>query len=194
MNLPNKITIGRLIAVPFILGLLLLYDRSGRIGYYITVLIIYSLCAVSDGVDGYLARSRNLQTQLGTLLDPLADKVLLDSLIILLACGIRGMFHIPVWFVLIVLCRDLILLTIALFLRKHWSRGVMKIKPNWWGKTSAVLLMTTVVLTLLQPCYQPLEIAIKITLYLTAVFTIIAGITYLIATFQGLRLLENSRS
>ena len=191
MNLPNKITIGRLIAVPFLLAALLLYDRTGLIGYYISVLVIYSLSAVSDGVDGYLARSRNLQTQLGTLLDPLADKVLLDSLIILLACGIRGMFQIPVWFVLIVLCRDGILLTVAICLYKHWSRGVMQIKPNWWGKTSAVLLMITVVLTLLQPCYRPLETLIVISIYLSAVLTIVSGVTYLTATFKGLRLLRH---
>jgi phosphatidylglycerophosphate synthase len=66
----------------------------------------------------------------------------------------------------------------------------MKIKPNWWGKTSAVMLMTTVVLTLFQPCYQPLEILIIISIYITALFTVVSGITYLIATFKGLRLLR----
>jgi CDP-diacylglycerol--glycerol-3-phosphate 3-phosphatidyltransferase len=191
MNLPNKITIGRLVAVPFILGFLLLYDRTGIVGYYITVMVIYSLSAVSDGVDGYLARSRNMQTQLGSLLDPLADKILLDSLIIVLAFGIRGMYQIPVWFVLIVLCRDGILLTVAICLQKQWSRGVMKIKPNWWGKTSAVMLMTTVVLTLFHPCYQKLEILIEISIYITALFTVVSGTTYLIATFKGLRLLRS---
>ena len=154
-------------------------------------MVIYSLSAVSDGVDGYLARSRNMQTQLGTLLDPLADKILLDSLIIVLASGIRGMYQTPVWFVLIILCRDAILLTVAICLHKRWSQGVMKIKPNWWGKTSAVMLMTTVVLTLFQPCYQPLEILIIISIYITALFTVVAGITYLVATFKGLRLLRS---
>ncbi len=195
MNLPNKITIGRLVAVPFILVLLILYNRSGPVafynGYYIALMVIYSLSAVSDGVDGYLARSRNMQTQLGTLLDPLADKILLDSLIIVLASGIRGMYQTPIWFVLIILCRDGILLTVAICLHKHWSRGVMKIKPNWWGKTSAVMLMTTVVLTLFQPCYQPLETLIIISIYITALFTVISGTTYLIATFKGLRLLKS---
>lgn len=190
MNLPNKITFGRLAAIPFILVLLLLYDRTGLIWYYISVLVVYSLSVVSDGVDGYLARSRNLQTRLGTLLDPLADKLLLDSLIILLACGIRGMFQIPVWFVLIVLCRDGILFTVAICLYKHWSWGVMQIKPNWWGKTSAVLLMITVVLTLLQPCYQPLKTLIGISIYITALLTIVSGVTYLTATFKNLRLLR----
>jgi len=194
MNLPNKITIGRLVVVPFILVLLILYNRPGPVGfyngYYIALMVIYSLSAVSDGVDGYLARSRNMQTQLGALLDPLADKILLDSLIIVLASGIRGMYHTPVWFVLIILCRDAILLIVAIYLHKHWSRGVMKIKPNWWGKTSAVMLMTAVVLTLFQPCYQPLETLIIISIYITALFTVVSGITYLIATFKGLRLLQ----
>jgi len=191
MNLPNKITIGRLATVPFILGLLLLYDHTAMVGYYIAVLVIYSLSVLSDGVDGYLARSRNMQSELGTLLDPLADKILLDSLIILLAFGIRGMYQIPVWLVLIVLCRDLLLLTVAICLHKQWSRGLMKIRPNWWGKTSAVLLMTTVILTLLQPCYQPLQNVIVVLTYITALFTVISGATYLAATLKGLRLLKS---
>lgn len=191
MNLPNKITIGRLMAIPLILVLLLLYNHTGRGGYYISALIIYFFSIVSDGVDGYLARSRNLQTRLGTLLDPLADKLLLDSMIVLLACGIRGMFRIPVWLVIIVLCRDGILFTIAICLYKHWTQGNMKIKPNWWGKTSAVFLMVTVILSLLQPCYQPLKSLIEISVYITALLTIISGITYLSATFKGLHFLKS---
>ena len=133
MNLPNKITIGRLAAVPFLLAALLLYGHSGVAWYYGVALLIFGLAAVSDGLDGYLARTRDQKTRLGTLLDPLADKVLLDSTIIVLAIGIGGMYRIPVWFVLIVLCRDLILLAISLCLFKRWSQGIIQIKPNWWG-------------------------------------------------------------
>ena len=190
MNLPNKITIGRLASAPFLLAALLLYGHSGVTWYYGVALLIFGLAALSDGLDGYLARTRDRKTRLGTLLDPLADKVLLNSTIIVLATGIGGMYRIPVWFVLIVLCRDLILLAISLCLFKRWSQGVMQIKPNWWGKTSAVLLMITVVLILFHP-HQPPMALIPISIYLTALFTVISGITYLAGTFKELRLLKS---
>ncbi len=192
MTLPNKITIGRLIAVPFLLAALLLYGRTGLAWYYGAALVIFALAAVSDGLDGYLARSRDQKTQLGTLLDPLADKVLLDSAIIILASGIGVMYQIPVWFVLIVLCRDLILLAISLCLFKRWSQGTIQITPNWWGKTSAVLLMITVVLILLHP-HQPPAALIRISIYLTTLLTVISGITYLIGTVKALRLSRPQR-
>jgi len=190
MNLPNKITIGRLLAVPFLLAALLLYGRTGLAGYYGLSLVIFAIAAVSDGLDGYLARSRDQKTRLGTLLDPLADKVLLDSMIIILASGIGAMYRIPVWFILIVLCRDLVLLTISICLFKYWSRGMIQITPNWWGKTSTVLLMITVVLILLHP-HQPPVTLIRVSIYLTALFTIFSGGTYLTGTVKGLRLLKD---
>jgi len=127
------------------------------------------------------------KTRLGTLLDPLADKILLDSTIIILALGVGDIFRIPVWFVLIVISRDLFLLVISLFLHQRWSRGTIQIRPNWWGKTAAVLLMATVVWILIHPHYPP-HLLTWVALYITALFTVVSGGVYLIRTLKELRI------
>ncbi len=187
MNLPNRITIARLAVCPFFIGALLLYGHSGHEIYYAVALSLFTLAAVSDGLDGYLARSRNQRTQLGALLDPLADKILLDSTVIVLAVGIGNLYRIPVWFVLIILCRDFILLFLSLCLFQRWSRGEVKITPNLWGKTSAVLLMATVIWILLHP-YRPQTELIRFSLYATALTVGVSGVTYLIGTLKAVRL------
>jgi cardiolipin synthase (CMP-forming) len=189
MNLPNKITIARLAATPFFAASLICYGNTGSIGYYIGALVIFTLAAVSDGVDGYLARSRNQQTRLGTILDPLADKVLFNTTIIILSIGVGNFYRIPVWLVLIVICRDLLLVTISICLYRRWSEGSIQVRPNWMGKTSAVLLMGTVIWIILHPD-QPPPVITGIGIYLTALFTVLSGITYLTSTIKELNLLK----
>ncbi|MFH1038572.1 MAG: CDP-diacylglycerol--glycerol-3-phosphate 3-phosphatidyltransferase [PVC group bacterium] len=193
MNLPNKITIGRMAACPFFVGALLLYGHTGRETYYAIALIIFTLAALSDGVDGYLARSRNQRTRLGSLLDPLADKVLLNSAIIILAGGVGDLFRLPGWFILVVIIRDLILLALSISLFPRWSRGEIQIRPNLWGKISAVLLMATVIWILLHPHHPPLA-ATRVAIYATALVTVFSGIAYLAATLSACRDSNTRRS
>jgi len=189
VNLPNKITVGRLAAVPFFAALLLLYDRTGDGGYYWAALVVFVLAVTSDGVDGYLARSRGQQTRLGTLLDPLADKLLLDtSLVILallldtslviLATGVGDLYRIPVWFPVVVIARDLILLVLSVRFYARWTRGEVRIRPNAWGKTSAVMVMAIVIWILLHRAGPP-ETVTRIALYLAGLLTAVSGVLYL---------------
>jgi CDP-diacylglycerol---glycerol-3-phosphate 3-phosphatidyltransferase len=178
MNLPNKITIGRLAAAPFFATALLLYRSTGEIAYYWAAVAIFILAVISDGLDGYLARSRNQQTRLGTLLDPLADKFLLDCALVILALGVRGLYRVPVWFVLVVFVRDLILLGLAIRCYPRWTRGEVRIRPSAWGKTSAVLVMAIVIWVLLHPSGPP-PVPTRIALGLTAILSVIAGCLYL---------------
>jgi len=178
VNLPNKITVGRLAAVPFFAALLLLYDRTGDGGYYWAALVVFVLAVTSDGVDGYLARSRGQQTRLGTLLDPLADKLLLDTSLVILATGVGDLYRIPVWFPVVVIARDLILLVLSVRFYARWTRGEVRIRPNAWGKTSAVMVMAIVIWILLHRAGPP-ETVTRIALYLAGLLTAVSGVLYL---------------
>ncbi len=178
MNLPNRITVGRLASVPFFAAALLLYGSTGEAAYYGGALVIFSLAVISDGLDGYLARSRNQQTRLGSLLDPLADKLLLDCALVILALGVRALYRVPAWFVLIVIVRDLILLGVAVRCYPRWTRGEVQIRPNIWGKTSAVMVMALVIWVLVHPAGPP-PVPTGIALGLAAVLAVAVGILYL---------------
>lgn len=97
-NIPNCITIGRVLAVPFVFWLLV----SGR---YQTAFFIFVVAGISDAVDGWLAKRYNWQTELGSYLDPLADKLLVVSIFV--AMGWRG--ELPSWLVIAVVSRDLLI-------------------------------------------------------------------------------------
>ena len=178
MNLPNQITIGRLALVSFFAAALLIYGRTGDLTYYWAALIIFALAVISDGVDGYLARSQGQQTRLGTFLDPLADKLLLDCALVILALGVRDLYLIPVWFVVLVIARDLIRLVLAVRLYFRWTKGEVRIRPNAWGKTSAVMVMAIVLWVLIHPSGSP-QLITQISLFLAAGMTVISGAIYL---------------
>jgi CDP-diacylglycerol--glycerol-3-phosphate 3-phosphatidyltransferase len=98
-NLPNSITVGRIGAVP-IVALLLLFESYGA---SVAALILFVAAMLSDILDGYLARKLNLMSRLGGFLDPLADKLMVTTALIMLIPSGR----IPAWLVLILLCREL---------------------------------------------------------------------------------------
>jgi len=99
-NIPNCITLGRVLAVPFVFWLLV----SGR---YQTAFFIFVAAGISDAVDGWLAKRYNWQTELGSYLDPLADKLLVVSIFV--AMGWQG--ELPSWLVIAVVSRDLLIIT-----------------------------------------------------------------------------------
>ncbi|HJU30997.1 MAG TPA: CDP-alcohol phosphatidyltransferase family protein [Hyphomicrobiaceae bacterium] len=103
MNIPNFITLGRIISVPIIFWLLL--SGQNRIAFFVFV------CAgISDAVDGYLAKRFDWRTKLGSYLDPLADKLLIVSIFI--ALGVRN--ELPLWLVIAVVSRDILIVAAVL--------------------------------------------------------------------------------
>jgi cardiolipin synthase len=98
LNLPNLITLGRLLLVPLTIWLIL-SDRYG------TAFAVFVLAGLSDGLDGFIAKRFDRRTRLGALLDPIADKALLVS--VFLALGAAG--QIPVWLVILVVFRDVMI-------------------------------------------------------------------------------------
>jgi cardiolipin synthase len=141
MTWANRITIGRILLIPVLVGLLLYYEHSRQETgmaddrLRVLALVVFVVAALSDAVDGYLARHCNQRSKLGSVLDPVADKLLmLASLITLSFVQIGAEPCFPLWFPLIIISRDGILLVGILLLNfviKH-----VEVRPHWIGKVA----------------------------------------------------------
>lgn len=182
MTTANKITIGRVLLVPFFIAEVIYYARSGNEWFRLGSILAFGLAAVADGVDGYIARRYNQKSELGAVLDPLADKLLLVSAIILLSLeNHRRMERLPISLVVTILSRDTILvLGLAMI---HYTCGKARVRPRPSGKAATVLQMAAVLWVLLQwPATALRGICIA-----AGTLTVISGILYML---DGLRQLN----
>lgn len=131
MNLPNKLTVLRVILIPFFI-FFLLTNNFGNIGP-IVALIIFCVASLTDMLDGKIARKYNLVTNFGKFMDPLADKLLVSSALI---CFIE-LKILPSWFVIIIIAREFI---ISGFRLVASDKGVV-IAASMWGKVKTVFQM-----------------------------------------------------
>jgi len=139
-TLPNFITLLRLAALPFFLYAI----SQGRIGI---ALALFVVAGISDGIDGYLARRFDMKSALGAYLDPIADKLLLMSSYLFLSIpSFPIAVKIPVVLAILVISRDVLLLTVALLLILSSSKR--RFPPTWLGKVTTVTLIVTVLLVL----------------------------------------------
>src|SRR6476660_3290398 len=182
MTTANKITVVRILMIPAFVTMAIYYGESIQRGQPLewqrfVAIAIFILAAVSDGLDGYVARRYNQRSSLGVILDPLADKGLLLSGIITLSISNwsdidpdYGRF--PAWFPVLVISRDAVILVGAIVL--YLLNGKVHVKPNWTGKVATVLQMIAIGWVMLQLHFLPL-------LYVVigaGVFTFISGIVY----------------
>jgi len=166
--LPNLISIARLLAVPVVVWLILA-DRMA-VAFWIFV-----GAGVSDAIDGYLAKRLNARTVLGSYLDPLADKLLLIAIYLLL--GRAG--QIPVWLVVLVIARDAALLAGSLLVVKTDRTAAMR--PLLVSKlnTSFQIVLAALVMAQLGLGWPDLGVARDILVYAVAVTTLVSGSAYL---------------
>ena len=137
MNLPNKITVVRICLVPiFMIVLFLPFKEANLVG-----LIIFILASLTDSLDGHIARSKNLVTNFGKFLDPLADKLLVSAALIALV----GMHKIPSWFATIVIAREFMVTGIRLLAN---GEGRV-IAASIWGKIKTITQIIAISLLLL---------------------------------------------
>lgn len=174
-TVPNQLTFLRLGFLPFFI----IAIRYGRYDWALALLIVAGL---SDGLDGLLARKLNQKTQLGSFLDPIADKLLLSSSYFMLA--LKG--KIAWWLAILVLGRDvLILVACAVILLVV---GYMTFPPSIFGKlntTFQVLLVLVVILSALVR-NPALQVSRALLIYLVAAFTIISGFHYSVTVARKL--------
>jgi len=179
MSLANKISVFRILLAPGIVASLLYYSPERDALRFVT-LALFAIGILSDAVDGYVARSQRQQSQLGAVLDPIADKLLILSALISLSTirGLPDWMRIPAWLNLIIISRDAIIVVgvLVIFLMK----GVVSVKPSFLGKCAIVAQMAVVLAVLLQLSGR------HSLLLLAAALTVLSGIGYLRA---GLRLL-----
>lgn len=148
MTTANKITIVRILAVPFFIAQVLYYNENGHEHHRWLALAVFAVAAVFDGVDGYVARRYNQRSELGAILDPLADKLLLVSGVLLLSFqGQPDLARIPLWLTATILGRDVIL-TLGLIVI-YYACGKVKVRPLMLGKIATVLQMASILWTLL---------------------------------------------
>lgn len=150
LTLANKITIFRIVLIPFLVGLLLSYTPQ-RDWVRWWGLCLYLLAELSDVADGYIARRYRQKTVAGSILDPLADKLLLISMVLVL-CFLGDKYawdvRLPFWLACVFIARETVLLIGGLLLEVKRSRK--EIMPNGWGKATAFLQACCVALVLLQ--------------------------------------------
>lgn len=155
VTLATRVTLARILGIPVFIVLVVYYllglergDPSPTLRWW--AFGLFTAVAATDALDGYLARSRNEVSPLGRVLDPLADKsLLLSALILLTRPDIPALTpHIPVWFTALVISRD-VLLVGGYFLVRYLA-GSVHVQPRWAGKVATVLQMAAVLWALAQ--------------------------------------------
>src|SRR6266576_6251190 len=149
MTTANKITVVRILMIPAFVTMAIYYGQSIQRHdplewQRFAAIAIFLLAAVSDGLDGYIARRYKQRSELGAILDPIADKGLLLSGIITLSISNwsevdpeYGRF--PLWFPVLVITRDVVIVVGSAIL--HLLVGKVRIKPSWTGKVATVMQM-----------------------------------------------------
>ncbi len=176
VTLANKISIVRIILIPFFITAVA-YSRLDL------ALFVFAGAVISDGVDGFIARTLKQQTQLGTILDPIADKLLLTSAYICLSMvgSIPQHLRLPPYVPIIVISRDVIIVIGSIMV--YVVKGYIKISPSLVGKVTTFFQMITIVCILVKFDYS------RIVWNATIVLTIISGLDYVM---KGSKLLSEN--
>jgi cardiolipin synthase len=164
-QIPNILTIIRILLIPVIIHFIWIGDH--QLG-----LIVFAIAAVTDALDGFIAKTFKLTSKFGTYLDPIADKLLLDSTYAMLAI----MGWLPIWLASLVWLRDLVLLAGALVLKFKGLR--LNIKPALVGKATTLFQIITVLLFFDAEISQALNVWQPFFVVVTAVLTLWSGAYY----------------
>jgi cardiolipin synthase len=165
---PNLLTLTRLIFVPFVV--LEIQQQNYR-----SALAIFVAAGITDGLDGLLARMLKQKTTLGQYLDPIADKLLLSTMFLMLSISHR---IIPWTYTILVFSRDIIILIVCTLL---YATGTMKVfRPSWFGKANTVAQIASVPLALLYEINKShwAHLGKRWSLYLTVALTVVSGVHY----------------
>ena len=170
MNLPNKLTILRMIMIPFFVVFLMLPIGEGAAHRYVA-LAIFVAASLTDTLDGYIARRDHLVTDFGKFMDPLADKLLVCSaMICLIETG-----ELPFWIVIIIIAREFI---ISGFRQIAADNGIV-IAASKWGKLKTISQMVMIIVLLADFPGQAVYAIEQILIYLALVLTVVSLLDYL---------------
>jgi cardiolipin synthase (CMP-forming) len=183
MTTANKITILRILLIPFFVVELVYYVRTGNEIHRLAAILCFAIAAILDGVDGYIARRYHQISELGKILDPLADKLLLVSGIVALSFN-HGNFlgQIPLWLTGTIIGRDLLILLGVAVIR--FTVGKIVVRPRFTGKIATVLQMAVVIWILLKWDLGRGVLWLK---YLTLGAAICTGVSGLLYVLDGIK-------
>ncbi len=161
-NIPNLLTVFRLLLIPVMLYYLFIDDLK-------LALIIYVLASATDVIDGYIARKFNMITDLGKILDPLADKLLQFAALI----GLWYSKIIPLWILIVFFCKE-ILMGIGCF--KLMLKDNVIVQAKWFGKVSTCTFFLAIIISMLSRYFEilaPYPVILMIIALLMAVFALV---------------------
>jgi len=199
MTTANKITVTRILLIPVFVMMTIYYGRGVKHGHpqswqRVAAILVFLVAAASDGIDGYVARHFNQRSRLGVVLDPIADKGLLLAAIITLSFS-NWTYEFPVWFPVLVITRDIVILSGTALL--HYLVGEVHVKPSWLGKTATALQMVAISMVLLQLNFfhrtldfagQTIELNfLDIPVTLAGIFTLVSGFGYVMVGIRQLQ-------
>jgi cardiolipin synthase len=148
MTTANKVTIFRILLIPFFVVEVLYYMKTGNEAHRLSAIVAFAVAAICDGVDGYIARHYNQKSELGAILDPLADKLLLVSGVVLFSIPNAHFGSIPLWLTGTIIGRDLMILIGMVVIQM--TVGKVVVGPRLLGKAATVLQMICVLWLLLK--------------------------------------------
>lgn len=177
MNTPNKLTILRVIMIPFFV-LFMLVPIGGDVHKWVA-LALFIIASLTDTLDGYLARRDNLVTNFGKFMDPLADKLLVcAAMICLIEVG-----KLPSWIVIIIISREFIISGFRLIAADN---GIV-IAASWWGKTKTISQMIMIIL-LVADFGGVFDMIGQVMIYLALVLTVVSLVDYIAKNKQVLKM------
>ncbi len=178
MNLPNLLTLIRVLLIP--LFVILIINKL-----FSWALVTFAVAGITDAVDGLIARVTGQRTELGAYLDPIADKLLLSSAFVTLAI----IELIPSWLTVIVVTRDVIILIgfLMFFLTNHRP----KMGPSLLSKVTTFFQLSTVLLFLVREYYPVLTPLSNLAIYGVVIFTVLSGAHYV---YVGARILNEKKT
>ncbi len=177
MNLPNKLTLLRVILIPVFLVVLLSGLVAEPVSRYVAV-IIFMVASFTDFLDGHIARKYHLVTNFGKFMDPLADKLLVAAALI----SMVELGDIAAWIVIVIISREFIITGFRLIALESGK----VIAASWWGKTKTVSQMVMIIFVL-SGIVGPQTVLGLILIYASAFFTIVSGVDYIVKNVEVLK-------
>lgn len=173
LTIPNILTFLRMALIPVFISLI-------YYGYERSALIVFIIAGVSDGVDGFLARRFKQESELGTIIDPVADKLLMTSAFIILTLPnvLPPIRHLPIpfWVTAAVIGRDALILTVAAAI--YVMTGFRGFRPSFWGKISTLVQVIGISLVLLA-AVTGYSIFLPTTYFIITLLVVISGFHYI---------------
>jgi cardiolipin synthase len=178
LTAPNQLTLLRMIFLPFIV-----INVVGQ--HYVWALLLFVLAGISDGLDGLLARTLHQQTLLGQYLDPIADKLLMSTMFLVLSIEHRSL--VPWKYTVVVFSRDISILLISGVL--FMIAGLKDFRPSIFGKANTFAQVAAIFFALLLLVMPVLWVSIALTIFLwaTFIFTVLSAVHYAFLVQHRLR-------